>query len=118
MEYFIINDVDYSPYVNALKVNKTAVYNSQTNASGSTVADYICTKRVIEVGIIPLDADTMVSLQKAIESFNVHISFLNPVTGELEQNVECIVPEDSVEYYTIRANKVLYKAFNLTFIEL
>ena len=118
MDYFVIGDIDYSKYVNGLKVDTAAVYNSQTNAAGNSVVDFINKKRTFEVGIIPLDKDAMVSLQTAINSFNVSISFLNPNTGELEQNVNCIIPDNGVEYYTIQTNKVMYKAFTLKFIEL
>jgi len=118
MAYFKINDVDYSKYVNELKINKKSIYNSQTNASGNSVVDYINSKREIEVGIIPLDAAAMAELQTAIDAFNVSISFRNPKTNELEEGVSCIIPDDNVEYYTIQADKVMYKAYALNFIEL
>lgn len=118
MAYFKIGDTDYSKYVNALKVNKIAYYNSQTNARGDTVVDYINQKRTITVGIIPLDDEAMAQLQTDIDAFNVSISFRNPKTNALEEGVNCIVPEDEVEYYTIQANKVMYNAFEITFIEL
>lgn len=118
MDYFKINGKDYSMYVNKLIVDKVVNYNAQTNAAGNTVADYINRKRTIEVGIIPLDAAAMVSLQTAIDAFNVSISFLNPQTNSLEENVSCIITEDNIEYYTITDSKVMYKAFTLKFIEL
>ena len=59
MAYFKIDDVDFSTYVNELKINKSSVYNSQTNAAGDTVVDYINAKREIEVGIIPLTSAAM-----------------------------------------------------------
>jgi len=118
MTYFKINGVDYSKYVNKLVVTNNVNYNAQTNAAGNTVVDYINTKREIEVGIIPLDSEAMMALQKAIRAFSVNISFLNPTTGQIEEDVSCIIPEDEVEYYTIQANKVLFNAFSLTFTEL
>ena len=80
MAYFKINNVDFSKYVNRLKVTKQANYSLQTNAAGNSVADYINSKRTIEVGIIPLDNAAMVELQSAINAFNVSISFRNPIT--------------------------------------
>ncbi|MGM9543612.1 MAG: hypothetical protein ACI3T9_01380 [Romboutsia timonensis] len=118
MAYFKIGDTDYSKYVNELKIKKASNYNSQTNAAGDTVVDYINSKRSIEVGIIPLDDTAMAQLQTDIDSFNVSISFRNPKTNQLEENVNCIIPEDEVEYYTIQVNKVMYKAFTLKFTEL
>lgn len=117
MTYFKINDIDFSMYVNQLNVTRTAVYNAQTNAAGDTVVDYINAKREIEVGIIPLKAEAMASLQAAVELFDVNISFRNPKTGELE-TIHCIIPDDNVEYYTIQANKVMFNACTLTFVEL
>lgn len=118
MAYFKIDNVDYSMYVNELIVNKEANYNAQTNAAGNTVVDLINHKRTIEVGIIPVDSEAMVNLQNAIDAFNVSISFRNPQTGALEENVNCIIPSSNVEYYTIQANRVSFKAFKLEFIEL
>lgn len=118
MAYFKIDGVDYSMYVNELKVNKSSNYNAQTNAAGNTVVDYINAKREIEVGIIPLNATVMAQLQEAIDAFNVSISFRNPKTNVLEEDVNCIIPDNGVEYYTIQADKVMYNAFTLTFTEL
>lgn len=118
MAYFKIDGVDYSMYVNQLRINKNSVYNAQTNAAGNSVVDYINSKREIEVGIIPLNGATMAQLQTAIDAFNVSISFRNPKTGELEEDVNCIIPENGIEYYTIQADKVMYNAFTLKFIEL
>lgn len=118
MTYFKIGDNDYSIYVNALNVNNVNNYSSLTNAAGDTIVDYINTKRVIEVGVIPLTAAAMSALLADLASFNVAISFLNPVTKELEENVNCIIPEANVSYYTIQADKVLFNAFSLTFEEL
>lgn len=118
MSYFKIGSNDYSMYVNELKVNKEATYNLQTNAAGNSVVDYINAKRVIEVGIIPVDDEAMAKLQADIDLFNVSISFRNPKTNTLEENVNCIIPSNTVEYYTIQANRVSYKALMLKFIEL
>lgn len=118
MAYFKINNVDFSMYVNELKVNKKSNYNAQINASGNTVVDYINAKREIEVGIIPLNATAMAQLQEAIDAFNVSISFRNPKTNVLEEGVNCIIPDNNIEYYTIQADKVMYKAFTLKIVEL
>ena len=117
MAYFKIGKTDFSNIVNELNINNTSNYNSQTNAAGDTVVEYINTKRIIEVGIIPLDDTDMANLQTAINDFKVMISFRNPRTNQLE-TIFCIIPESGVEYYTIQANKVMYKAFKLKFIEL
>lgn len=118
MPYLKINDIDFSMYVNSLAINKNATYTAQVNANGDTVADYINSKRQIDVGIIPLNEVAMKKLQEAIDKFNVTLSFLNPITNELEENINCIIPSNAVSYYTIQANKVLFNAFSLSFTEL
>lgn len=117
MEYLKINDIDFSMYVNQLNISKNVNYNAQTNAAGNTVVDYINKKRLITVGIIPLDDVAMLNLQLVLDAFSVTVTFRNPQTNSLE-TVNCIIPSSNVEYYTIRADKVLFKAFTLEFIEL
>lgn len=118
MTYFKIGNNDYSMYVNSLEVEETTNYNAQTNAAGNSVVDYINKKRVVNVGIIPLNDTIMVQLQADIEAFNVSISFLNPKTKALAENVNCIIPENKVKYYTIQGDKVMFDAVSLTFTEL
>lgn len=118
MSYFKIGNKDFSSFVSELKVNKEANYNAQVNAAGDTVVDYINSKREIEVGIIPLKDADMIGLLEAIEPFNVLISFRNPLTNAIEENINCIIPDSEVEYYTIQVNNVMYKELTLTFTEL
>lgn len=118
MAYFKIGEHDYSGIVNSLKINKSANYNAQTNAAGDTVVDLINHKRQIEVGIIPLSDASMAPLQNDLDAFNVFISFRNPKTNQLEENVNCIIPSNEIEYYTIQTNKVSYKGMTLRFTEL
>lgn len=118
MAYFKINNVDYSMYVNSLEITTNTKYNAQTNAAGNTVVDYINQKRQIKVGIIPLDDAIMANLKTAIDNFNVNISFLNPNTKTLEENIDVIIPSNAVKYYTIQVNKVSFEGLTLTFTEL
>lgn len=118
MAYFKIGTTDFSDIVNSLIVTRSHQYNAQTNAAGDTVVDYINSKRTIEVGIIPIDDTKMAQLQSAIDDFNVSISFRNPQTNQLEENVNCIIDSDKVEYYTIQVNRVLYNECTLEFTEL
>ena len=118
MAYFKIGQNDYSAITSGLKVINTNAYHSQTNAAGDTVVDYITTKRNIEVTVIALDDTKMAQLQSDLAQFNVSISFRNPQTNLLEENVNCIIPTHEIEYYTIQANKVMYKAMTLKITEL
>ena len=118
MNYFKIGNIDFSSFVNELKVSKVNNYNAQVNAAGNTVVDYINSKREIEVGIIPINDADMQSILNAIDTFNVSVSFLNPLTNTLENNVNCIIDSSEIEYYTIQVGNIMYKAFTLTFTEL
>lgn len=118
MAYLIINDVDFSPYVNDLKVTNNHRYNAQTNAAGNTIVDYINKKRTFEVGIIPVDDEAMANLQEVLDTFNVTLTFRNPQTNALEEDVNCIIPTNAVAYYTIRKDKVTYDAFVVQIQEL
>ena len=115
--YFKIGNNDYSMFVNELRVSTNNNYNAQTNAAGNTVVDLINKKRTIEVGIIPLNDVIMKQLKADIAAFNVNVSFLDPVTGELGE-ANCIIPSDEVNYYTIQADKVLFETCSLVFEEL
>lgn len=120
MAYFKIGENDYSAYVagSGLTIGTKHNYNAQQNAAGDTVVDYINSKREISVDIIPLTDQIMKALLADIQKFAVSISFRDPNTGELETDVQCIIDENEVQYYTIQADKVLYNAFSLTFTEL
>lgn len=118
MSYLKINGTDFSSYVNGLEVNTVHNYNAQTNAAGDTVVDYINTKRSFKVGIIPLSSESMIALQNVISAFSVNLSFRNPNTGLLEENVACVIPKNGVSYYTIQADKVSFEKFSITFEEL
>ena len=118
MAYFKINGNDFSTYVNKLKVAREHIYKGQTNAAGNLLVKYVNTKRIIEVGIIPLDDAAMRSLQSVINQFKVTVSFLEPETGALVENVACIIPQNSVEYYTVQAGNTSFKAFSLELKEL
>ena len=118
MSYFKIGDTDFSAYVSGLTISSSANYTAQTNANCDTVIDYINTKRVIEVEIIPLNSTVMASLLGAIKAFSVSVSFRNPETNQMETGVSCIIPSSDVEFYTIQASNVSYKAMKLKFTEL
>lgn len=118
MSYFKINDIDFSKYVSALKIGKANNYTSQINAAGNTVVEYINAKRTIEVTIIPLNEADASQLLNEVDKFAVRLSFRNPKTQALEENVNCIIPDDDISYMTIRADKTMLSQFTLQFIEL
>jgi hypothetical protein len=102
----------------ALDVQTAVNYNAQTNAAGGTVVDYVGAKRTISVGIISLNDTDMLRLQRDLEAFRVLLSFRDPRTNTLAENVECIIPSYNANYHTIQVGNVRYKAMSLTFTEL
>lgn len=118
MAYFKIGDLDCSKYVKELKVKKSTNYNAQTNAAGNTVVDYINTKRQIEVTIITIDESDAQSILAACAAFNVSISYRDPVNKALVLDVNCIIPDTDIDYFTIQSGKVMLNDFKLKFTEL
>lgn len=114
MSYFLkINDVDFSMYVNKLIVGKEHLYTEKSASNGNALITYKGSKYVLEVGFIPLDDASMSQLLTVIDSFDVKVSFRDPKTNLMVENVHCIIPTNLVEYYTIRAGNVSYKAFSV-----
>lgn len=118
MAYFKIGNNDYSALCNKLDVQTAVNYNAQTNAAGGTVVDYVGAKRTISVGIISLNDTDMLRLQRDISAFSVSLSFRDPRTNMLAENVACIIPSYNAEYHTIQVGNVRYKEMSLTFTEL
>ena len=46
------------------------------------------------------------------------INFYDPKTNKISENVNVIIADYSVEYYTIQDTKQMVQAFTLTFVEL
>jgi hypothetical protein len=118
MSYFLkINDIDFSMYVNKLIVGKEHLYESMNAADGGDLIKYRGSKYVLEVGFIPLDDVSMMNLLTVLDEFNVTVSFRDPKTNQIYENLVCIIPNHLVEYYTIRADKVSYKAFSVQILQ-
>ena len=117
MAYLKIDGTDFSQYVNKLLVQTKHKYTARENASGTLMVKYITDKKTVQVGIIPLDAASLKSLMTVINKFEVTVSYLNPETDTLE-TINCIIPTNSVEYYTIQAGNTSAKAFNFSCEEL
>lgn len=118
MSYFKLNDIDFSMYVNRLKVVTTQNYESRISAKGNLIVKKRGNQKyVVEVGIIPLDATVVTSLLTEVHKLLVKISFLNPETNTIE-DANCYIGEDSIEYYTINTSGTKLKAFTLVFTQL
>lgn len=119
MIFLFINEYDASKYCSDLKVSNIKNYTTQTNAAGNTVVDYINTKHALELGFIALDdSQEFRNLIGWLSSPVCSVSYRNPITGEPTASVDYLVDNNSIEYYTIQANKVMYKAFKVKLTEL
>lgn len=119
MAYFKINGNDYSMYVNKLTVAKQHNAVTREAATGLLLVKRKSTTRILEVGIIPLSADVMIRLQNDINKPNVKVSFIEPATNTLVENMSCMIPTNLVEYYTINAaNGTQFRAFTLSIQEI
>lgn len=116
MTYFKINDIDFSKYVNKLDVQTNHIATIRENANKVLQVDYLNSRKVITVGIIPLTAEALLALENELEKFYVQLTFLNPKTNNLE-TIGAHIGTHAISYYTIRADKILTKAFNLIFEE-
>ena len=119
MSYFFkINDNDYSMYVNKLQIGTEHTYQQKSSANGADKITYKYKRRVIEVGIIPLDDATMMRFLSDVDKFRVSVSFRDPLTNTMVENMTCIIPNHIVDYYTIQVGNVKYKAFSLQLKEI
>lgn len=119
MAYLTINGVDFSHLVNELRVTRAHNYNSQTNAAGDTVVDYINVKRTIEAGFISMPETEAKALLTVLDAFSVTLGYRDPKSGVLETGVACIVPEVEADYYTIQSSGlVMLNGFTVEFTEL
>ncbi len=116
MSYCKLGNVDISNFVSGLKITTKHNYSAQKNAAGDSVVDYINDKRKIEIQIIPLEETDYRTVLNAV-SFNTVISYRNPLTGEYS-TANCIIDSNDTEYFTIQANRVMYKKMKLVFNEL
>lgn len=117
MTYLKINGVDFSKYVNKLKVGVKWNYKARVNASGNTTAKPINRKFILEIGIIPLDAESNLQLEAEINKFYATVEFMNPETKTMH-SIETIIPQHSKDFYTIQADNMRLNAYVLTLEEL
>ena len=119
MNYFKINNQDFSHLVNSLKVGYETLVseNSGRNANGDTVIDVINKKRKVYVGLRHTFENEMNSFLTAIQDYVVQITYLDPETKALK-TITTYTGTPEPEYYSIITDKVIYKPMSLNFIEL
>lgn len=119
MSYLKINDTDISHLVSGLKIGYETLVadNSGRNANGDTVLDIINRKIKLYVSFRPMDDTDMKSFLTLIKDYVVSVSFRDSKTNALK-TITCYTGTPEPEYYWILEDRVLYKAFDLNFIEL
>lgn len=119
MSYLKINGTDISHLVKGLKIGyETLVADgSGRNANGDTVLDIINHKVKVYVTFKPMDGNQMLFFLGLIKDYVVEVSYLDSKTNTL-QTAQCYTGTPEPEYYWVLGNQVLYKQFNLNFIEL
>lgn len=119
MSYLKINGTDVSDLVKGLKVGYETLVaeNSGRNANGDTVLDVINHKIKVYASFRPMDDRDMKRLLATFESYVIPVTFKDPKTNA-EKTITCYTGTPEPEYYWILGNQILYKAFDLNFIEL
>lgn len=119
MSYLTINGTDFSHLVQGMKIGyETLVADgSGRNANGDTVLDIINKKVKVYVTFRPMDESDMIRFLNSIEPYVVTVGFLDSKTNTLK-TASCYTGTPEPEYYWIHGGHVLYKSFELNFIEL
>ena len=112
-----INGHDVSHLVSGLKVGYETLVSEDSgrNAAGDTVLDVINRKIKLYVSFRPMFSEDMVGLLGSINDYVVNASFLDPKTNTIK-TITCYTGTPEPEYYSV--SQLLYKAFDLNFIEL
>lgn len=119
MSYLTINGTDFSYLVQGMKIGyETLVADgSGRNANGDTVLDIINKKVKVYVTFRPMSEADMIRFMTAIEPYVIQVGFLDSKTNTLK-TATCYTGTPEPEYYWIHGGNVLYKSFELNFIEL
>lgn len=119
MSYLKINGTDVSHLVRGLKIGYETLVaeNSGRNANGDTVLDVINKKIKLYVTFRPMDDTEMRGLLATFEDYVIDVTFRDSKTNA-DKTITCYTGTPEPEYYWILDGQVLYKAFNLNFIEL
>lgn len=119
MSYLKINGTDVSHLVKGMKIGYETLVaeNSGRNANGDTVLDVINHKIKVYVTFRPMDDHDMKTLLATFEDYVIPVTFRNSKTGT-DKTITCYTGTPEPDYYWIQGNSVLYKEFQLNFIEL
>lgn len=119
MQYFKINNTDYSSVVQSIKVDKEFLTSRKSgrNAQGNSTIDLVNKEYKVTVKFAPMTEEKCNLICNKLEDYVVTIHFENPWTKTLTY-AQCYIGTPSIEYYTLQDNKRLVKSFTISFIEL
>ena len=119
MSYLAINGTDVSHLVAGLKVGYETLVadNSGRNANGDTVLDIINKKVKLYVKFRAMDDKEMKFLLGTFENYVIPVSYRDSKTNTTK-TITCYTGTPNPEYYWILNDNVLYKAFDLNFIQM
>ena len=119
MSNLILNGTDVTHLVKGLKIGYETLVSEDSgrNAKGDTVIDVVNRKVKVYASFRPMNGSEMVSLLSAIEPYVISVQYLDSKTNALK-TIQCYHGTPEPEYYWTLKNQVLYKAFDLNFIEL
>lgn len=119
MSNLIINGTDVSRLVKGLRVGYETLVSEDSgrNAAGDTVLDIINRKVKLYVTFRPMDGSEMSSLLSAMGPYVINVSYRDPKTNA-SGTINCYHGTPEPEYYWTLGNMVLYKEFQVNFIEM
>lgn len=119
MSYLNINGTDVSHLVQGLRVGYETLVSEDSgrNAAGDTVLDIINRKVKLYVTFRPMDSSDMASLLSAMSPYVINVSYRDPKTNS-SGTINCYHGTPEPEYYWILNDQVLYKAFQVNYIEM
>lgn len=119
MSILTINGTDFSYLVKSLKIGYETLVsdNSGRNANGDTVIDVINKKVKLQVTFRPMLDTDMKKLLGTIEDYVVNVTYRDSKTNT-SKAITCYTGTPEPDYYFILPGKVMYKDFNLNFIQL
>lgn len=114
-----INGTDISRFISGFKIGYETLVSEDSgrNANGDTVLDVINRKVKLYVTFRPMDSVEMATFLNAISNYVVSASYRDSKTNTTK-TIQCYHGTPEPEYYWIHNNHVLYKSFQVNFIEL
>lgn len=118
--YLKLNNVDFSSYIQHMKIEYETLVadNSGRNANGDTVLDIRNRKVKVYCSFRPLNKTEASALLTAIANYVIPVQYYDAKTNALK-TITCYCGTPALDIYWFNeGGDVLYKAFDLNFIEM